>query len=171
MFRAFDVELRRLNIDNPSILELGSGPGFLAAFLLESLPSLRLTLLDFSAAMHDLARARLKDDIGRVSFLERSFKGSGWAKGLGLFDAVITNQAVHELRHKRYAEALHSQVKELLKSSAPYLVCDHYCGDGGMFNDQLYMTPTEQKQALLSAGYAEARLVAQAGSLVMHRAA
>jgi hypothetical protein len=78
---------------------------------------------------------------------------------------------VHELRHKRYAEALHSQVKGLLKSGAPYLVCDHYFGDGGMFNDQLYMTLTEQKQALISAGYAEARLVAQAGSLVIHRAA
>ena len=59
MFESFGHELRALGNANANVLELGSGPGFLAAFLLDALPRLRLTLVDFSAPMHDLARARL----------------------------------------------------------------------------------------------------------------
>jgi len=41
------------------ILELGSGPGFLASHLLSELPRLDYHALDFSAAMHELAAVRL----------------------------------------------------------------------------------------------------------------
>jgi len=43
----------------PRILDLGSGPGFLAQYILEAIPSAQYTMLDFSQAMHDLARERL----------------------------------------------------------------------------------------------------------------
>jgi SAM-dependent methyltransferase len=171
VFRAFARELRNLDNEHPRVLELGSGPAFLAAFLLQTLPGLRLALLDFSVAMHDLARARLGNSTDRVSFLERSFKDPDWTRGLGPFDAVITHQAVHELRHKRHAETLHAQVRGILKPCAPYLVCDHYFGVGGMRNAQLFMTAAEQRQALIGGGFAEVRQVVRAGSFVMHRGA
>ena len=142
----------------------------LAAYLLDTLPAVRLTLLDFSAPMHDLARARLGPRATRVNLVERSFKEPGWSQGLGRFDAVITNQAVHELRHKRYAAPLHAAVKDVLKPGGPYLVSDHFFGDGGLQNDQLYMTVAEQRDALLTAGFPEVQKVAAAGTLVMHRA-
>ncbi len=41
------------------VLELGSGPGFLADHVLGRLPHLSYVALDFSNAMHELARARL----------------------------------------------------------------------------------------------------------------
>jgi predicted methyltransferase len=86
------------------------------------------------------------------------------------FDAVITNQAVHELRHKRYARQLHAEVNAVLKPGGTYLVSDHFVGEGGLPNDQLYMTVPEQREALLNAGFLEVRKVAAAGTLVMHRA-
>ena len=168
MFQAFLTELRC--IDGNEVLELGSGPGFLADFLLATLPSLELTLLDFSPAMHDLARARLDDRADRVFFIERNFKDPNWMRSLGPFDAVITNQAVHELRHKRYASTLHSQVASVLKPGAPYLVCDHFFGEGGMQSAQLYMTIEEQEHALLGAGFGSVGLVRRSGTLAMHRA-
>ena len=170
VFRAFASELEGLKASDPLVLELGSGPGFLADFLLQAMPHIRLTLLDFSRAMHDLARIRIGDAASRVRFVERSFKEPNWIDGLGPFDAIITNQAVHELRHKRYAGALHSQVQQLLRSGAPYLVCDHWYGDGGMSDGQLYMTFAEQRHALEGAGFVDIREVILAGSLVMHRA-
>jgi SAM-dependent methyltransferase len=170
MFQAFGHELSRLGKDGPSILDLGSGPGFLAAYLLDALPTVRLTLLDFSAAMHDLARARLGPRAMRASFVERNFKEGGWSQGLGLFDAVITNQAVHELRHKKYASQLHAQVRQVLKPAGLYLVSDHFFGEGSLQNDQLYMTVAEQRNALLAAGFPDAQIVTAAGTLVMHRA-
>jgi ubiquinone/menaquinone biosynthesis C-methylase UbiE len=169
MFEAFSRELGALGNRPLTVLELGSGPGFLAACLLNALPDLNLTLLDFSAPMHDLARARLGSHAGRVTHVERSFKQPGWSHGLGPFDAAVTNQAVHELRHKRHATALHAAVRAVLKPGAPYLVSDHFLGPGGVGNDQLYMTLAEHRDALLNAGFSEVALVTMAGSLVMHR--
>ena len=170
IFQAFGRELSGLGKSDSAVLDLGSGPGFLAAHLLDALPAIRLTLLDFSAAMHELARARLELRATSAHFVERNFKEAGWSQGLGLFDAVITNQAVHELRHKKYASQLHAAVKEVLKPGGAYLVSDHFFGDGGLQNNLLYMTVAEQREALLTAGFSDVQMVAAAGSLVMHRA-
>ena len=89
---------------------------------------------------------------------------------LGLFDAVITNQSVHELRHKRHAATLHRQVRKILKANAPYLVADHYFGDDGMSNSQLFMTKDEQLAALEYAGFSNAKRIACHGTIVLHRA-
>ena len=170
IFQAFGQQLLGLDRSDLAILELGSGPGFLAVHLLDTLPAARLTLLDFSAAMHDLARARIGPRATRARFVERSFKAPGWSRGLGRFDAVIANQAVHELRHKRHASRLHAEVKEVLVPGGVYLVSDHFLGEGGLLDDQLYMTVAEQQRALLRAGFSQVQKVAAAGSLVMHRA-
>jgi SAM-dependent methyltransferase len=151
-------------------LELGSGPGFLAEHLLRSHATLDYVALDFSSAMHELAAERLGALASRVQFVERSFREPTWAQGLGQFDFVVTNQAVHELRHKRHASALHAQVKPLLLRGGRYLVCDHVCGEGGMANDQLYMSVAEQKQALLSAGFVTVEQVLLKNGLVLHNA-
>ncbi|MCD6027047.1 MAG: hypothetical protein K0R08_1566 [Solimicrobium sp.] len=152
------------------LLELGSGPGFLAQFLLESLDPVAYTLLDFSSSMHSLAWERLGSLASRAEFVERNFKASTWNTGLGKFDCVVTLQAIHELRHKRYAADLHAQVKSLLVPGGLYLVCDHYAGNGGMIDHQLYMTVAEQKSALLTAGFDRVEKIMIKGGLVMHRA-
>ena len=152
-FDQFSRELQKLSKHNMNVLELGSGPGFLADYLLKDIPDLQITLLDFSAAMHELALVRIGKNIERVKFVERNFKEEKWNVGLEKYDAVITNQAIHELRHKRYAQALHEQVRPLLKSNALYLVCDHYCGEGGLNNGQLYMTINESRESLVKAGF------------------
>lgn len=152
------------------ILELGSGPGFLAEHILRSHPAARMVLLDLSEPMHTLAIERLKPFAGRVSYVCRSFKGEDWTDGLGTFDYIVTNQAVHELRHKRYAESLHRSVRSILNVNGLYLVSDHFCGEGGMKNDALYMTVEEQRQALLAAGFEEVCELLCLGGMVMHGA-
>lgn len=156
--------------DVARVLELGSGPGFLAAVLLDARPRLNLTLLDFSAAMHGLARARLGHRSEGVMFVERSFKEPGWASGLGPFDAVVTNQAVHELRHKRHAPALHRAVRGILAPGGVYLVSDHVFGEGGLPDERMYMTEPEHREALLAAGFGSVEKILRRGSLVLHRA-
>ena len=54
-FTTFAEELRQLKPPVSRVLELGSGPGFLACHLLKALPNVHMVLLDFSAAMHELA--------------------------------------------------------------------------------------------------------------------
>jgi ubiquinone/menaquinone biosynthesis C-methylase UbiE len=152
------------------VLELGSGPGFLASHLLSTLPHMRMVLFDFSVAMHELARQRLGPMASRVEFVASSFKDPDWVNGLLHFDAVVTNQAVHELRHKRHAGELHKQVKAVLRPGGSYLVCDHFFGKGGMTNDRLYMTVDEQRVAIKSAGYTSVRQNLLKGGMVLHHA-
>ncbi len=153
------------------ILELGSGPGFLAEHVLNRRPDVQMVLLDFSSPMHGLARERLRHHSERVQFVQRSFKDPDWFEGLGAFDYVVTNQAVHELRHKRYAEPLHKQVRSILRPGGMYLVSDHYFGEGGMKNEGLYMTVAEQRQSLAAAGFGQVDELLCLGGMVLHGAA
>jgi SAM-dependent methyltransferase len=158
------------NGERRRILELGSGPGFLAEALLSSLPNVDYVGLDNSPAMHFLARERLGEDASRATLIERSFKDGDWPAALGTFDFVVTNQAVHELRHKRHAPGLHAQVKQVLNAGGVYLVCDHFLGEGAMTNAELYMTREEQREALRLAGFSTIEVVLQKGDLILHKA-
>jgi ubiquinone/menaquinone biosynthesis C-methylase UbiE len=153
------------------VLELGSGPGFLALHLLGTLSHIKCTLLDFSPAMHQLAIERLGEFAKRAEFIERNFKQVDWPDGLGEYECVVTNQAVHELRHKSYAPRLHAQVRKVLAPNGVYLVCDHFAGEGGMKDNQLYMSVGEQKEALFKAGFLHVEELMRKRGLVLHRAA
>jgi SAM-dependent methyltransferase len=84
------------------VLELGSGPGFLAEQLLAQCPTIvHNTLLDFSEAMLEQSRCRLNGYKGRTEFLRADFKSDTWPDLVsGPVDFVVSLQAVHELRHK-----------------------------------------------------------------------
>lgn len=153
--------------DGRRILELGSGPGFLALHLLERIPGLSMDLLDFSAAMHDLARQRLTGMLGQVRFIERDFRQADWTEGLGGYNCIICNQAVHELRHKRHTSRFHGQVRKLMQGNSHYLQCDHFCGAGGMADDQLFMTVAEQLASVEEAGMRIGQSVQKGGLLFL----
>jgi len=169
-FAQFAVQIASAPRSIHRVLEIGSGPGFLAKHLLEALSGISFVLLDFSTAMHQLAMSRLTGLENRIQFIERDFKQEDWYEGLSRFDCVVTHQAVHELRHKRHATQLHSQVRGILEREGLYLVCDHFVGEGGMSNAQLYMSVEEQKQALLTAGFTQVEEILTRGGLVLHRA-
>ncbi|MDO8281426.1 MAG: class I SAM-dependent methyltransferase [Thermodesulfovibrionia bacterium] len=153
-FQAFTTEISTIRKSDIDLLELGSGPGFLAKYILSRINGINFTLLDFSEPMHELARQRLSEIKGSdIHYLLRSFKESDWADGINKVNVVVTNQAVHELRHKRYAPALFVQVHRLLKPDGVLLFCDHYSGEDGLGNDQLYMSRSEQREAMACAGF------------------
>jgi SAM-dependent methyltransferase len=162
-------ELRVLRSRPRSVLELGSGPGFLAERITVNLSMLTYTALDFSPAMHALARERLGANAERVSFVEGDFKQPHWTSGLATFDAVVTMQAVHELRHKRHAPALYRQLATVLHPGGSFLMCDHYVGDGAMSDRALFMTMEEHEAVLRRAGFTNVHLLLQAGGLVLYR--
>lgn len=170
----FFAEFSRSLVNLPKesrVLELGSGPGFLAQRVLESRPDFQYVALDFSEAMHLLALERLGESLGSsVKFVARSFLDAEWFEGLGNFSAVITNQSVHELRHKSRASLLHKQVRSILDPSGFYLVCDHFAGEAAMQNNELYMSVTEQSEALKAGGFSHVIEVMCSRGMVMHRA-
>jgi SAM-dependent methyltransferase len=169
----FETIIRELSTQAPrhqSILELGSGPGVLAERVLTALPEAAYFALDFSLAMHTLARQRLGSLASRVRFLEADFKDSQWASTLPTVDAVVTVQAVHELRHKRHAPAFYAQVRSVLRAGGILLVCDHFLGVGAMADTALFMTPEEHEAALLAGGFAKILPLRKDEGLVLFRA-
>jgi ubiquinone/menaquinone biosynthesis C-methylase UbiE len=169
-FQRFVDELRSLNARPLQILELGSGPGFLARCVLDAITDAKYTMLDFSPAMHCLARERLGTHVDRTRQVLADFKQADWSDELGYFDAIVTHQAVHELRHKKHAVALHKSARSLLMPGGFYLVCDHYVGSDGTSNTALYMTVDEQRAVLNEAGSSSIVNLLQTNGLVLHRA-
>ena len=168
-FAEFASAIKNSGLPVQRILDLGSGPGFLAEYLLNAFPAINYVALDSSAAMHQLAAERIGPFGARIQFVERNLREPEWSENLGQFECVVTIQAVHELRHKRYARGLHEQVRRLVVPGGQYLVCDHFAGEGGMENSQLYMTMDEQRTALINAGFVGVSQVLIKESLVLHR--
>src|SRR5688500_13553429 len=77
-FAAFAAALKTHSRGPLRILELGSGPGHLAARLLAECHITRYVALDFSKAMHDLAREHLGSAASRVEFVQRDFRRPDW---------------------------------------------------------------------------------------------
>ena len=139
-------------------LELGSGPGLLAECVLKHCPRLAsYTLLDFSTACCRKARDRLAP-FHSARFVLASFKSPDWVEHVGgPFDSVISMQAVHELRHKRHAPDLSSNVPGHSRVRTDS-ICDHVPCDDSARGIALYMKEEEQLRELSSAASIHLRL-------------
>jgi len=162
IFEHFVAIIGATHLPNTRVLELGSGPGFLAEQLLAHCPSItHYTLLDFSEAMLEQSQRRLDGYQGRTEFLRADFRGDAWPRLVTEpVNFVVSLQAVHELRHKRHAARLYAQLAPLLAPSAEVLICDHLpTGAHTPLHRVLYMTTEEKLDALSSAGLIGAKVV------------
>ncbi|WP_284086008.1 class I SAM-dependent methyltransferase [Acinetobacter pittii] len=167
-FAIYVSEINTLKIKNPKILEIGSGPGYLAKILLENLSNISYTAIDFSEAMHQLSKEHLGELSTKVKYLVTNFKDLDWFQIVERekYDVVIIHQALHELRHKSYARNFHIQVKNnLLNKGSIYIITDHIVADNGMKNDELYMTIEEHLKELSLAGFAEINILKEKNAL------
>lgn len=148
------------------VLELGSGPGLLAEHVLGRCPQLAsYTLFDFSEPMLEMSRGR----VGRFAaarFVAGDFRSDDWIRHVpGTFDAVVTMQAVHEVRHARHVPRLYRQIRGMLAPGGLFLVCDRTPEDDTPRSRALFMTAEEQVEALRQAGFVDVQLVMAADAL------
>ena len=151
------------------VLELGSGPGFLAHRVLQRCPNLETyTLVDFSEPMLALSRERLAG-FRAASFVLASFRTEDWTLRVGgPFDCAVSMQSVHELRHKRHALRLYEQIHGVLSIPGLILICDHTPFDDSPASTTLYMTEEEQRQALANAGFGSVHVELSINGLVLY---
>lgn len=152
------------------VLELGAGPGMLAEHLLQRVDTIETyTLFDFSEPMHELARQRLEKHAARTVHVTGSFLDDGWSAALSPpFDAVVSMQAVHELRDAQLVPTLYREVRRLLGPSGVFLVGDIINREGDHQDHRL--TPDEHVGALSGAGFAHAAVLAVYDDLAVMRA-
>ena len=169
-FAAFVAALNAKGSRAIDILELGSGPGHLAEQVLRHCAVRRYVALDFSAAMHDLARARLTPFLDRIDFVRRDFREPDWGAALGRFDVVVTMQAAHETRHRRHLPAFLQAAKQRLIAGGTLLYSDHYAEEGTDKNPSLMVTRDEQPVALGKAGFSDITLLLDKGGMALYSA-
>ncbi|MBA3501093.1 MAG: class I SAM-dependent methyltransferase [Myxococcota bacterium] len=130
------------------ILELGPGPGLLAEAIYAACEVERYVLFDFAQPMLDLAKQRLGE---RPRYMLGDFLDPQWPAMLEgqPFDAIVAMQSVHELRHKRRAQTLYAQAKQLMRPGSVLVVADHEPKD----ERPLFMTANEQCAAMTAAGF------------------
>jgi SAM-dependent methyltransferase len=156
-------------IARPRILELGSGPGHLARELVSRCAPRDYVALDFSPAMHDLARAHLGELAACITFETRDFRDPAWPTGLGTFDAVVTMQAVHETRHKRHALPLFERARSVLARGGLLLYCDGYLTPASK-KPALLLDRAEQPLALERAGFTNVTVLRDEHALALYAA-
>lgn len=173
IFDRFVTAVAESSAAAPHILELGSGPGFLAEHVLDRCPTVaRYTLLDFAMPMIQQSRRRLGRHDARTAFVQADFKSEGWPSDAGgPFDLVFSMQAVHELRHKRHAPRLYAQIRAMLSPAAELVVCDHLPELGPTpRHRRLYMSIDENLSALANAGFSDAKVVWSEHKMALYRA-
>ena len=106
--RLAELVAASVSADRPLVLDLGTGPGVLAAAILRVLPSAHVVCQDFSTAMLDRARDELAWTAGRASFHHSDLASPDWHVGLEQpFDAVVSSYAIHNLRSTARIRALY----------------------------------------------------------------
>jgi SAM-dependent methyltransferase len=166
-FDAFAAELRQ--VAAARILELGSGPGFLAEHLLRRCEVVAYHLFDFAPHMLELSRARLAPFGERVCSHQGSFLDEDWWAALpGPFDAIISMQAVHEVLRAERILQLYSESRLLLKAGGLILIADKT--DDETKSEAERFTADKHLAAFSDAGFNAIRQVYAAGDLVMFAA-
>ncbi len=93
---ALFVDLLARLREGARVLDVGAGPGHLARefFRRRSASRASWVLLDSSAELLGIARERLRSRRRSVKAVQRDFNSRDWDRGLGKFDAVVSNNAL-----------------------------------------------------------------------------
>jgi len=148
------------------ILDLGSGPGFLAEHILDRCDVASYHLFDFSPHMLELSRTRLERFAERVCFHKGSFLEENWWQTLpSPFDAIVSLQAVHEVRQADRIPQLYRELRSLLGDQGIALIADQVNDE--VQQEEHFLTASDHEAALREAGFDEIRQVCAIGDLKM----
>jgi tRNA (cmo5U34)-methyltransferase len=108
------------------VLDLGAGYGIVTRNVLDAFPAAQVTLLDYSDAMLDQARARLADHVGQLHYAIGDFSRPGWEpRDAAPFDAIVSASALHNLREGERIAAVFRELVPLLAPGGAFLNLDN----------------------------------------------
>lgn len=105
--------------DSMSILELGSGPGFVTGLLLDRFPTAHVTTVDIDPTLIDDARRHLANQLDRVTFVHGSVEDL--PLGSDDYDAAYARLLFQHLPDPALAVG---EVFRVLRPQAPFVVSD-----------------------------------------------
>jgi tRNA (cmo5U34)-methyltransferase len=108
------------------VLDLGAGTGNLSRTVLEHIPDISCTLMDFSPNMLAEVPNVLEPFSGRFETIEADFARADL--GRNRYDAVISSFAIHHMRSLDEYRTLYRAIAASLSSVGIFLCCDVVAG-------------------------------------------
>ncbi|MEN6389513.1 MAG: methyltransferase domain-containing protein [Syntrophomonas sp.] len=133
------VALAQADTPEPEILDIGAGTGLMSALLLKKYPGARLTLIDVSDQMVEVARQRFQN-VSDIEYIIDDFARNHFSKS---FDIIISSLAIHHLNEPE-KEALYHKVYHTLKESGCFINADQVLGST-VFLENLYKEDWKRK--------------------------
>jgi tRNA (cmo5U34)-methyltransferase len=132
------------------ILDIGTGPGLLAAMLLDRFPSATAIGLDVSEPMREIATARMADYGDRFRFVLGDFV-EGELPADGPFDLAVSSRAIHHIP-RQLKQRLYAAVFKVLAPGGAFFNLDSVAPGEGLAdvfreaNARLVGRPTREGQ-------------------------
>ena len=130
----FDMILDQINqlpANDPNVLELGLGPGYMARHILQRHQTLRYEGLDFSAAFFEVAKRTLGELQARVTFTQADLMDQSWPTRLARPPhAIVSTWALHDLGSQRAVADVYARCFETLPKGGILVNGDFIKPDG-----------------------------------------
>ena len=118
-------EIGLLPVANPSALELCCGGGRLAEKLLNALPALRYSGIDFSQPLLNCARTTLAAHAQRTTLIKADLNEDIWLDQVGApLHAIFSMQSLHDLGDEPEVERIYAKSRTLLAAGGFLLNAD-----------------------------------------------
>ena len=155
------ASLVELDHEAPRILDLGAGTGLFSSYMLRKYSQARLTLIDLSTGMLDIAKERFEEaGASEVTYLAGDYSTFEDAEP---YDAIISSLSIHHLEDEA-KQTLFSRIFQLLKPGGVFVNADQVLGETP-FLDGLYRSDwvakieaTDLSQEALQAAYERTKL-------------
>ncbi|MDQ0875565.1 tRNA (cmo5U34)-methyltransferase [Paenibacillus sp. V4I3] len=118
---------------SPRILDLGAGTGLFSSYVINQYPYAKLTLIDLSQSMLDIAKQRFGETQGNVTYIAEDYSIFETSEP---FDCVISSLSIHHLEDQAKHD-LYEKIFKLLKPGGVFVNADQVQGSSP-FLDQLY---------------------------------
>ncbi|MCP1307474.1 class I SAM-dependent methyltransferase [Paenibacillus tyrfis] len=123
-FYQIAVSLTDEGNDAPSILDLGAGTGLFSAFMLQKHPRAKLTLVDLSGSMLEVARTRFSG-VPNVTYMVGDYTTCEYREK---YDIVISSLSIHHLADVE-KQKVYRTAYALLNDNGLFINADQVLGD------------------------------------------
>lgn len=151
-FYTIPVSLINTKSKNPTVLDIGAGTGLLSSLILEKYPAAKMTLIDISEKMFDVAKERLSNfpDVKYIlsDYTTYEFDGE--------FDIIVSALSIHHLTDTEKKD-LYQKAFSMLKKGGLFINADQVLGQTP-FLEALYKSDWNDK--IESSGLSQEELAA-----------